>query len=109
VGDTMTLVQLTRQDGRVRAEVNRRPQPSGVTPEALHVMAWDPDEERLVSARMPLWLLRLGDDETVDFSAGDSDIIGDLDLNIADLDNHGPGLVLDYQEPDRERVRRWTE
>ncbi|MDE0830975.1 MAG: hypothetical protein OSB03_17415, partial [Vicinamibacterales bacterium] len=70
---------------------------------------WDPDEERLVSARMPLWLLRLGDDETVDFSAGDSDIIGDLDLNIADLDNHGPGLVLDYQEPDRERVRRWTE
>jgi hypothetical protein len=92
-----------------RAEVNRRERPSGARPESLHVMAWDPDDGRLVSARMPLWLLRLSDDATVDFSADNGDIVGDLDLDIADLDHHGPGLVLDYQEPNRERVLLWTE
>ena len=98
------LIQLTRQDGRVRVEVNRRERPSGAKPESLHVMAWEPGDGRLVSARLPLWLLRLSDDATVDFAADNGNIVGDLDLDIADLDHHGPGLVLDYQEPNRERV-----
>ena len=108
-GGVQPLIQLSRQDGRIDAAVNRREQASDIKPTSLHVMAWDPDEERLVNARMPLWLLRFGDDASVDFSSGDSDIMDDLDLSIADLDHHGPGLVLDYAEPNRERVLLWTE
>lgn len=108
-GDYLPLLQLSRQDGRVRAEVTRHERVSDVTPTWLHVMAWDPDEGRLVNARMPLWLLRFGDDATVDFSAGENNVMDDLDLSIADLDHHGPGLVLDYAEGNRERVLLWTE
>lgn len=103
-GDDMPLIQLSRQDGRVKAEVTRHEREIDAKPTWLHVMAWDPDESRLVNARMPLWLLRFGDDATVDLSANDNDAVGDLDLSIADLDHHGPGLVLDYAEGDRERV-----
>lgn len=109
LGAAPALITLTRQDGRIRADVNRSERASEVKPTSLHVMAWDPDQERLVNARMPLWLLRFGDDASVDFSAGESDIMDDLDLSLDDLDHHGPGLVLDYAEPSRERVLLWTE
>lgn len=103
------LIYLAREDGNIRAEVRRRDRPSDVRPESLHLMVWDPDEERLVTVRIPLWLLRFGDNATVDFSEEDGDIVGDLDVSIEDIDHHGPGLVLDYQEPDRERVLLWAE
>jgi len=103
------LIRLTRENGDIRAEVVRHDRRSDVRPVSLHVMVWDPDEERLVNVRLPLWLLRFGDNATVDFSEADGDIVGDLDLSIEDIDYHGPGLVLDYQEEDRERVLLWTE
>mgnify|MGYP001268122005 FL=1 len=108
VGDD-PLIHLVREDGNLQAEVRRRDQPSDSRPESLHVLVWDPDDERLMNLRIPLWLLRFGDDATVDFSEADGDIVGDLDVTIGDLDHHGPGLVLDYQDADRERVLLWTE
>ena len=103
------LIRLTRENGSVRAEILRRDRPSDVRPESLHVMVWDPSEERLVNVRIPLWLLRFGDNATVDFSEADGDIVGDLDLSLEDIDYHGPGLVLDYQDTDRERVLLWAQ
>lgn len=108
IGD-QPLIRLTRENGRVRAEVLRRDRPSDVRPESLHVMVWDPSDERLVKVRIPLWLLRFGDNATVDFSEADDDIVGDLDLTLEDIDYHGPGLVLDYQDADQERVLLWTQ
>ena len=108
IGDE-PLIRLTREDGEVQAELLRRDRPSDVRPESLHVIVWDPREERLVNVRIPLWLLRFGDNATVDFSEADGDIVGDLDLSLEDIDHHGPGLVLDYQDADRERVLLWAE
>ena len=108
VGDE-PLVGLTRENGDIQVEVLRRDQPSDVRPRWLHVMVWDPSEERLVNVRVPLWLLRFGDNATVNFSETDGDVVGDLDLTLDDLDHHGPGLVLDYQDADRERVLLWAE
>ena len=103
------LIRLTREHGEVQAEVLRRDRPSDVRPESLHVMVWDPSEERLVNVRIPLWLLRFGDKATVDFSEADGDIVDDLDLSVEDIDHHGPGLVLDYQDTDQERVLLWAQ
>ena len=108
IGDE-PLIRLTRENGDIRAEVVRHDRPSDVRPESLHVMVWDPDEERLVNVRIPLWFLRFGDNATVDFSEADGDIVGDLDLSLEDIDYNGPGLVLDYQDDDRERVLLWAE
>ena len=103
------LIYLTRTNGQVEAEVRRRAQASDTRPASLHLMVWDPDDERLVNLRIPLWLLRFGDDATVDFSEADGDVVGNLNVSIDDLDHHGPGLLLDYQDEGRERVLLWTE
>ena len=103
------LIHFVRENGRVQAEVRRRDRPSDTRPETLHVMVWDPGDERLVTLRIPLWLVRFGDNTSVDFSEADGDVVGDLDLTIEDIDYHGPGLVLDYQDDDRERVLIWAE
>ena len=108
VGDD-PLIRLIRENGRVRTEVLRRDRPSELRPESLHVMVWDPSDERLVEVRIPLWLLRFGNNATVNFSETDGDVVGDLDLSVEDIDYHGPGLVLDYQDADRERVLLWTQ
>ena len=108
VGDN-PLIRFTRENGRVRAEVLRRDLPSEGRPELLHVTVWDPSDERLVNVRIPLWLLRFGDNATVDFSEADGDVVGDLELSLWDIDYYGPGLVLDYQDDDRERVLLWTQ
>ena len=102
-------LSLTREDGEIQAEVVRHDRRSEIRPVTLHVMVWDPDEERLVNVRLPLWVLRFGDNATVDFSEADVDIVGDLDVSLEDIDYHGPGLVLDYQDEDPERVLLWTE
>ena len=103
------LIRLTREHGGVQAEVLRRDRPSDVRPESLHVMVWDPSEERLVNVRVPLWLLRFGDNATVDLPEADGGIVGDLDLSLEDIDHHGPGLVLDYQDADQEQVLLWAQ
>ena len=103
------LIRLTRENGKVRAEVLRRDRPSEVLPESLHVLVWDPSDERLVNVRIPLWLLRFGTNAMVDFAEADGDVVGDLDLSLEDIDYHGPGLVLDYQDADRERVLLWAQ
>ena len=101
-------IHLTGENGEVRAEVRRRDRPSAVRPESIHLMVWDPSEAWLVNLRIPLWLLRFGDNATVNFSEADGDIVGDLDVTLEDIDFHGPGLVLDYQDADRERVLVWA-
>jgi len=104
------LIHLVRGDGETRTEVRRRDHPSEIKPTSLHVLAWDPDDERLVTVRIPFWLLRFGDHATIDFSEGDGDTLEDLDVTMADLDHHGPGLVLDYHvDTDRARVLLWVE
>ncbi len=55
-----------------------------------------------------MWLLRLGNNGTINFSENDLDL-ENLDLTVEDLDAHGPGLILDFEDDDSERVLVWTE
>lgn len=83
--------------------------PAGETlPESLHVMAWDVDEARLLTLRLPMWLIRMSDDGRVDFDTNDGDPFS-LDLTVADLDHHGPGLVVEYEDEGEGRVIVWLE
>lgn len=87
--------------------VNRRPASSDTKPRTLHVMARETDDERLVSLSIPFWLLRLGDDDAVDLNFNNLDdeaALRDLDLTVADLDRHGPGLIVDYDAPRDGRI-----
>jgi hypothetical protein len=81
---------------------------AGTKPDALWVLAWNPDRERLVKVSVPFWILRLGR-KKIDVATGESSFAIDrLNLDVPELERIGPALVLDYRMPNGERVLVWT-
>ncbi len=90
--------------------VNR---PPGSAPEqevrVLHALVYDANAHKLVQAEVPGWLIRL-------MSAGGTIRIANIDLSgsegrvtLADLERHGPGLVLDRHTSRGSQVLIWVE
>lgn len=79
--------------------------------ESLHILVYNPREERLVRLAIPFWLLRLGKHNSeIKIAPDRGDIDFDrLNLTVDDLEREGPGLVLDHQSSDGERVLVWTQ
>ena len=79
--------------------------------EALHIIVWDPDEQKVVKLNMPFWLLRMTQGQPIRISAND-DPGGDavkLKITADDLERRGPGLILDHKEATGERVLVWAQ
>lgn len=78
------------------------------TPETMHIMAFDADDAKVISLKLPFWLLRLGN--TGSIRIGDENVeVSKLGVTVSDLERHGPGLVLDYTGKDGDRLLLWTE
>ena len=76
-------------------------------PTHLWVLAWDPNDERLVKVSLPFWLLRLGR-RNVEISSGGFDL-EQLNLDVQELERVGPMLVIDHRATSGERVLIWTQ
>jgi hypothetical protein len=76
-------------------------------PEHLWILAWDPQEERIVKISLPFWLLEMGR-RRLDVSTDGFDF-NELDLDVKELRRIGPALVLDFRETNGERVLIWTQ
>ena len=74
----------------------------------MHVMAWDDDERKLVTFSLPFWLLRMksGPIRLSAYSQGWDD--RGVSFRVEDLEKHGPGLLLDVNEPNEGRVIIWA-
>jgi hypothetical protein len=80
---------------------------SSTRPEELCVLAWNPDEERVVQVSLPFWLLKLGRRKMA--VRGDNGFdLNRLNLDMNELDRIGPMLVLDMRTPNGQRVLVWT-
>ncbi len=77
-------------------------------PDALHVLVFDPDDERLVRIHVPFWLLRWSRHGTLRLSSDEFDLRR-LKLTVEDLERMGPALLLDHRERDGTRVLLWSE
>jgi hypothetical protein len=79
--------------------------------EALHVMVWEPDNERVVSLNIPFWLIRMTNGRPIKLSTRDrgSDAMPHLKITADDLERFGPGLILLHREPGGERVIVWAQ
>lgn len=83
--------------------------PGRTEPNELIVLAWNPDDERVVTVTLPFWLLRLGH-RKIDLMNGDKDFDLDrLNLDVDQLQRIGPRLVFDWRRPTGERVLIWTQ
>lgn len=84
---------------------------SGEPIQALHVMVWDPADERVVTLNIPFWLIRMTKGRPIRLSAGDHDrdVAPELRITADDLARFGPGLILLHQEAHGQRVIVWAQ
>jgi hypothetical protein len=97
--DSEEIPQPTRDIGDLPTSETR--------PENLVILAWDPDEERLVKVALPFWMLRLGR-RNIEFRHGGGFDFNELDLDVDELERVGPLLIFDFRTSDGERVLIWT-
>jgi hypothetical protein len=75
----------------------------------LIVMAWDPDEGRIVNLKFPLWVLTMGQ-RKVDLGVGAERFdLRKLELDINEITRVGSLLIVDVRGRSGERVLIWTE
>lgn len=101
---------LEMRDGRPVYTAGQPPATASATSlSRLHVLAWDPNEGKLVSVAIPFWFLRLksGPIEFSSYTAGWND--GTVDLTPEQIERHGPGIILDTTSPKGERVLLWAQ
>jgi hypothetical protein len=103
------LIELDQHGRYLRSNTDRQAASGAKTPDALHVMAFDPDDGRIVRVTIPFWLLRLKlRGSTINFN-GHSMELEDLKLTVGDLERYGPALVVDHRAPSGQRVVVWSE
>lgn len=82
--------------------------------QALHLLAFEPDRERLTQVDFPFWFVRLKLNRTVGLGTLVAGLIRDwenLDLGIDedDIERRGPARILDHARANGTRVVLWTE
>jgi len=98
------------EDGRARLQTGQRSATFTGQLQALHVAAYDRRAGKLMRFSVPFWLLRLSPDGKVSFDDGMLDGVRGADqLTVERLEAHGPGLLIDQQKPDGDRVLVWAE
>ena len=82
------------RDGRPVYVAGEPPEmPSSTPVNNLHVMIWDPEEDRMMSIAIPFWLLRLksGPIEFSSYASGWDD--RRVNLTAEQIERHGPGII----------------
>ena len=103
------LIELDERGRYLRSNTDRQAAPNVKTPEALHVMAYDPDDGRIARLNIPLWLLRLKlRGSSIDFNGNRMDL-EDLKLTVEDLERYGPALIVDHRASSGQRVLVWSQ
>jgi hypothetical protein len=82
---------------------------SAVKPQHLRVLAWDPDDERLVKIALPFWILRLQQAKMAVGAEEHGFDLERLELDGQELERIGPALVFDFRARDGTRVLLWTQ
>ncbi|MBI2222407.1 MAG: hypothetical protein HYU53_14520 [Acidobacteria bacterium] len=77
--------------------------------EALHVLAWDADEEKVIQIAIPFWLLRLKRGPIEVFSETAGLRRAGLRITVDDIESLGPSLLIDQRGRDGDRVLVWTQ
>ncbi len=103
------LIELDEHGRLLRANTDRAAPAKAEALDALHVLAFDPDDGRIVKISIPFWLLRMKmNGTTIDFNGNRMDL-EDLKLTVEDLERYGPTLIVDHKGRDGERVLVWSQ
>jgi len=82
---------------------------SSTKPEHLWVLAWDPEEQRLVKVSLPFWIIRLRKSKMEVVGKDGGFDLERLNLDGEELERIGPSLIFDFRDRDGVRVLIWTQ
>ena len=101
------LIELDERGHFLRANADR---PAGTKrPQTLNIMAFDPDDGKVVRMELPFWILRLKSGGAK-FDIGRSNVdLARMRITVEDLERYGPILILDQKDTDGSRVIVWSQ
>ena len=103
------LVELDEHGRYLRSNTDRTAPPNAKPPESINVMAFDPDDGRIVRLSIPFWVVRMKmHGATIDLNGKHMDL-EDLRLTAEDLERFGPTLIVDHKNTSGERVLVWSQ
>jgi hypothetical protein len=103
------LIEVDEHGRYLRSNTDRQAVPNAKLPNDLEVMAFNPDDGRMVHIKIPFWLLRMKmRGTTIDFN-GNKMNLEDLKLTVEDLEHFGPTLIVDHRSSSGERVLVWSQ
>jgi len=102
------LIELDDRGNVFHANTDR---PAGTQQvQSLNIMAFDPDDEKVVKMDLPFWLVRLKMGGTrFEVGRGNNIDLANLHLTVEDLERYGPTLILDHKKSDGSRVLIWSQ
>lgn len=107
--DQKPLIELDAHGRYLRSHTDRKPPRKVASPESINVLAFDPDDGRIVRVSIPFWLVRMKmNGATIDLN-GNHMNLEDLRLTVEDLERFGPTLIVDHHNVSGERVLVWSE
>jgi hypothetical protein len=86
--------------------VNRLAHPEGRRSETVFIVSWDPDDGSRMRMDLPIWLMRFS---SVNILSRLGIAPSKYRLTVDDLQRYGPGIVLDYRQPQGQHVLIWME
>jgi hypothetical protein len=105
--DAKAIFELDdRERPRQRRQISELPT-APKKAEFVWILAWDPEQDRLVKMSLPFWVLRLGR-QKIDIANGGFDFER-LELDVSELERVGPVLLFDLRAASGKRVLIWTQ
>ncbi|HEX2456855.1 MAG TPA: hypothetical protein VHI99_24365 [Vicinamibacterales bacterium] len=103
------LIELDTKGRFLKSNLDRPAPPNATRPKDLYVLAFDPDDGRIVKVSIPFWLLRLKmRGATIDLNGNRMDL-EDLKLTVEDLERFGPTLIVDHSSASGDHVLVWSQ
>ena len=101
------LLTLDEDGNVVRRAIPPTRQPRPVS--RLAVLAYQANEQRLVSVDVPFWFFRLKGPAAQYLVRGTGLDLERLEITAADLTRYDPSVVIDHARPNGDRLLVWTE
>ena len=101
------LLTLDDSGNVIRREEPARPASGPIR--TLNAVAYQADRQRLVTANVPFWFFRIKGPAAQLALRNTGLDLGSLRLTAADLERHGPALVIDRARVNGDRLLVWTE
>lgn len=99
------LIEIVNpQAGDIR--INRQVHPERRRGETIFVLSWDPDDGSKLRMDLPVWLVRFS---SVNILSQLGIAPSKYRLTVDDLQQYGPGIVVDYRQPKGHHVLIWME